>query len=175
MGQASLLELHSHSASPALWKQTRWSCPNEQSRRKSGGSFRPSTRSRSALTGFEPALGFVDDVYATLTAHDTAIAVPALKRAERVSDLHGPLLFMRRWAPKLFCPVAGAVVGVTRFELVTPSMSTKCSTAELYTRMPHYPLSSAGNDPKTTRRGGCRVGSQVYKRSRKGFQGLLVT
>jgi hypothetical protein len=31
----------------------------------------------SALTGFEPALGLVDDVDAALTSHDTIVAVTA--------------------------------------------------------------------------------------------------
>ena len=42
----------------------------------------------SALTGLEPALRLVDDVDTALAAHDTAIAMPALERAERVLDLH---------------------------------------------------------------------------------------
>ena len=41
-----------------------------------------------ALTGFEAALRLVDDVDAALTAHDTAIAVTLLERAERVLDFH---------------------------------------------------------------------------------------
>ncbi len=44
---------------------------------------------QSALTGLEAALGLVDDVYAALAAHDTAVPVPILQRAERVADLHG--------------------------------------------------------------------------------------
>jgi len=35
-----------------------------------------------ALTGFEAALRLVNDVYAALTAHDTAVAVTLLQRAE---------------------------------------------------------------------------------------------
>ena len=34
------------------------------------------------LTGFETALRLVNDVYAALTAHDTAVAVTLLQRAE---------------------------------------------------------------------------------------------
>ena len=34
------------------------------------------------LTGFEAALRLVNDVYAALTAHDTAVAVTLLQRAE---------------------------------------------------------------------------------------------
>ena len=48
----------------------------------------------SALTGFEPALGFVDHIDAALAAHDAAIAVPVLQRAKRVTNLHGPLLYV---------------------------------------------------------------------------------
>ncbi len=36
----------------------------------------------SALTGFEPALRLVDHIDAALTAHDAAIAVALLERAE---------------------------------------------------------------------------------------------
>ena len=36
----------------------------------------------SALTGFEAALCFVDHVDAALAAHDTAITMPVLERAE---------------------------------------------------------------------------------------------
>jgi len=36
----------------------------------------------SALTGFEAALGFVDHVHAAFAAHDAAIPVPVLERAE---------------------------------------------------------------------------------------------
>jgi hypothetical protein len=42
----------------------------------------------SALAGFEPALRLVDDVDTALAAHDAAIAVTLLERAERVLDLH---------------------------------------------------------------------------------------
>lgn len=41
------------------------------------GSFK-----RLALTGFEPALGLVDNIDPALTAHDAAIAVALLERAE---------------------------------------------------------------------------------------------
>jgi hypothetical protein len=36
----------------------------------------------SALTGFEPALRLVDHIDTALTAHDAAIAVTLLERAE---------------------------------------------------------------------------------------------
>ena len=45
-----------------------------------------------ALACFEPALRLVDHIDTALTAHDAAVAVPALERAERVLDLHGLLL-----------------------------------------------------------------------------------
>ncbi len=37
---------------------------------------------RLTLTGFEPALRFVDDVDSTFTADDAAVAMAALERAE---------------------------------------------------------------------------------------------
>jgi len=43
---------------------------------------------QSALTCFEAALGLVDHVDAALAAHDAAIAMALLERAERVLDLH---------------------------------------------------------------------------------------
>jgi hypothetical protein len=42
-----------------------------------------------ALTGFEPALRLVDHIDAALTAHDAAIAMALLERAEGVTNLHG--------------------------------------------------------------------------------------
>ena len=42
----------------------------------------------SALTRLEAALRLVDHVDAALAAHDAAIAMALLERAERVSDLH---------------------------------------------------------------------------------------
>ena len=43
----------------------------------------------SALAGFEPTLRFVDHVNAAFSAHNTAVAVPVLERAERIANLHG--------------------------------------------------------------------------------------
>ena len=43
----------------------------------------------SALAGFEPALRLVDNVDAAFPAHNTAVAVPILERAERIANLHG--------------------------------------------------------------------------------------
>jgi hypothetical protein len=42
----------------------------------------PRQQSASALTGFEPALGLVDHVYTALAAHNAAVAVALLERAE---------------------------------------------------------------------------------------------
>ena len=93
-----------------------------------------------ALARFEFALGLVDHVYAALATHNAAIPVPVLERAERVLDLHGlsPVPAAREPAPGLtgvsICSSDQnneIMVGDTRFELVTPSMSTKCSTTEL--------------------------------------------
>jgi hypothetical protein len=39
-----------------------------------------SERPRSALAGFEPPLGLVDDVNAALAAHDTIVAVTPAQR-----------------------------------------------------------------------------------------------
>ena len=44
---------------------------------------------KSTLTGFEPALRLVDHVDAAFSAHNTAVAVPVLERAERIANLHG--------------------------------------------------------------------------------------
>ena len=60
------------------------------------------------------------------------------------------------------------MVGDTRFELVTPSMSTKCSTTELITHdtgLVPCPSNEEGR--------GCPRRFVVYKRSRKQDQGLL--
>jgi len=48
------------------------------------------------LAGFKPALSLVDNVDPTLTAHDAAIAVALLERAEGVANFHGSILFSRR-------------------------------------------------------------------------------
>ena len=59
------------------------------------------------------------------------------------------------------------MVGDTGIEPVTPSMSTKCSTAELIA------LTDASDPSKRTRRGQARVGAWVYKRCGQSLQGLL--
>jgi len=45
------------------------------------------------LTRLEPALGFVDHIYAAFAAHNTTVAVARFERAKRVLDLHGPSPF----------------------------------------------------------------------------------
>lgn len=60
------------------------------------------------------------------------------------------------------------MVGTTRFELVTPSMSTKCSTAELSA---HETL--ATSCPKKDWDEESRAGEGVYNQSREGVQELL--
>ena len=50
----------------------------------------------SALAGFELALRLVDHIDAALAAHDAAIAMTLLERAERVTDLHWPSPSSRR-------------------------------------------------------------------------------
>ncbi|AGI69941.1 hypothetical protein OAN307_c45910 [Octadecabacter antarcticus 307] len=52
-----------------------------------------------ALTGFEPWVGFVDNVNPALTAHNAAIAVARLERTEGVANFH------------VFCPLSrGAAI-----------------------------------------------------------------
>jgi hypothetical protein len=51
-------------------------------------SFNTGSKPFSALTGFETLLRLVDHIDAALAAHDLAIAMTLLERAERVTDLH---------------------------------------------------------------------------------------
>ena len=51
-----------------------------------------------ALTGFEPTLRLVDYIDAALTAHDAAIAMTLLERAEGVTYLHWVVSFLSRRA-----------------------------------------------------------------------------
>jgi hypothetical protein len=46
------------------------------------------------LTCFKPALRLVDHINAALTAHNAAIAMTILQRAEGVTYLHGRILFL---------------------------------------------------------------------------------
>ena len=78
----------------------------------------------------------IDHVDAAFSAHNTAVAVPVLERAERITNLHGrsPHVVARASAglrAVRFCEPVNHMVGDTGIEPVTPSMSTKCSTAEL--------------------------------------------
>ena len=93
-----------------------------------------------ALAGFEPTLRFVDHVNAAFATHNTAVAMPILERAERIANLHGrsPHVVARASAWVAGSPLARTgykMVGDTGIEPVTPSMSTKCSTAELIVRV----------------------------------------
>ena len=96
---------------------------------------------RLALTGFEPTLRLVDHIDAALTAHDAAIAMTLLERAEGVTYFHVPVLIVaaRGDAEVAFAPegAVNSMVDDTGIEPVTPSMSTKCSTAELIVRTHH--------------------------------------
>ena len=96
-----------------------------------------------SLAGFEPALRLVDNIHTTLAAHDATVAVTLLERAEGISDLHGPSPFSRRVPAPLGFKI---MVGTTGIEPVTPSMSTKCSTAELSA---HDTVSHTYQVPKT--------------------------
>ena len=90
-----------------------------------------------ALAGFEPRVGFVDHVNAAFTTYDTAVTVTAFKRTKRIANFHRHILISsKRGGAFLFRVLRQKrsfefMVGDTRIELVTPSMSTKCSTAEL--------------------------------------------
>jgi hypothetical protein len=50
----------------------------------------------STLTGFEPALRFVDHVNAALATHNATITVPVFERAERIANFH--VLILPVWA-----------------------------------------------------------------------------
>lgn len=93
---------------------------------------------QSALTCLETWVRLVDDVNTALTANNAAIAVTRLKGAKRILDFHslspisGAVIAPGlSWSPS---PHKREMVGITGIEPVTPSMSTKCSPAELYTR-----------------------------------------
>ena len=53
---------------------------------------------------------------------------------QRRADVPAPQVAMRPLRGPVRLPLAGKMVGVTGIEPVTPSMSTKCSPAELYAR-----------------------------------------
>ena len=50
--------------------------------------FARSCGKRSALTGFEPAVGLVDDIKAATAAYDTVIAVTGALGFDRILDFH---------------------------------------------------------------------------------------
>ena len=88
-------------------------------------------RSLSALAGLEAAVGLVDHVNAALAAHDLAVAVPALERAERVANLHRFSPSSRRVAaalenemPPVLAGGGEIMVGGTGIEPVATTMST---------------------------------------------------
>ena len=91
-----------------------------------------------ALASFKTTLRLVDYIDAALTAHDAAIAMTLLERAEGVTYFHVRYLIVAaRGDAEVACAPEGAVnsmVDDTGIEPVTPSMSTKCSTAELIAR-----------------------------------------
>jgi len=60
--------------------------------------FQITTIAGLALTGFEPALCLVNNIDTALTAHDAAIAVALLERAEGVTYLHGFVSYLSRRA-----------------------------------------------------------------------------
>lgn len=86
---------------------------------------------RSALTGFVALLRLVDHIDAALAAHDLAIAMTRLERAERVRNLHrsSPIRGAQR-LEILDVSLAenGEMVGGTGIEPVTSSVSGKRAT-----------------------------------------------
>ena len=123
----------------------------------------------SALSGFEPALRLVDDVDAAFTAHDAAIAMTLLERAEGIANFHVRLLHVaaRRCADVAVCARKRGepLVDDTGIEPVTPSMSTKCSTAELivlaliWSRWSHKQIGRgrSASGPAAIKGVGCRI------------------
>ena len=130
-----------------------------------------------ALARFEPALRFVDHVNAALATHNAAITVPVLERAERIANFHVPILpsaappsgqkDQRRVTGDPNQGPVNFMVGDTGIEPVTPSMSTKCSTAELITHCVTHSYAPNKNGARNTRQRRC------YKRSRAGDQGAF--
>src|SRR6056297_260107 len=98
------------------------------------GSGRPAAG--SALARLEAALRLVDDVDAAFATHNAAVTMPVFQRAERIPDLHGLSPHSCGAGQRQVTRVPSGdddefMVGDTGIEPVTPSMSTKCSTAEL--------------------------------------------
>ena len=62
--------------------------PKTQKNPAKDGAFQNWFGVGSALAGFEPALGLVDHIDATLAAHHAAIAMTGFQRTKRVPDFH---------------------------------------------------------------------------------------
>ena len=92
-----------------------------------------SSRLRSTLTGFVALLRLVDHIDAALAAHDLAIAMTRLERAERIRNLHrsSPIRGAQRLEICYTLQRVAKMVGGTGIEPVATTMSTWCSTAEL--------------------------------------------
>ena len=67
----------------------------------------------SALTCFEPTLRLVDHIDAALAAHDAAITVPVLQRAERVANFHSPSPFVAAREERLWFRFCQSPKGLT--------------------------------------------------------------
>lgn len=68
---------------PSFYRRDTDNVHAQKKPRQKVGFFRiPSGTKLLTLAGFETALRLVNDVYAALTAHDTAVAVTLLQRAE---------------------------------------------------------------------------------------------
>ena len=139
-----------------------------------GAAFLRSANRVLALAGFEPALRLVDHVDAALAAHNPAIPVARLQGAKRVLDLHVSLQCRPARVRRLVSVLPGpfgssgiSMVGTTRFELVTPSMSTKCSTTELSAH-----LAPMFSPPQSLKACQSTNASALYRRSRNSVQGL---
>mgnify|MGYP000412675065 CR=1 FL=1 len=59
---------------------------------KRPGAARFNAKSESALAGFEAAVGLVDDIDAPTATNHAIVAMTALERLQRVTDLHGWVL-----------------------------------------------------------------------------------
>ena len=66
------------------------------------------------MAGFEPALRLVDHIDAALTAHDAAIAVALLERAEGVAYLHWSVPSCRGARPAALVSVVPWIVLILR-------------------------------------------------------------
>jgi hypothetical protein len=64
--------------------------------KRGGAGEKIASRVGSALTGLEAALHLVDHVNPALAANQTVVAVAAAQRFQRVTDLHGTILMLRK-------------------------------------------------------------------------------